>query len=145
MHRLEFNARVVDGLTSEALVLMNEARHAFAAFPSGDAALQALVAAQEEAAIERMMQALTWLRDQQDHLEGRLSLFRLRLRRLPRVAEVAPADLALLPEPLRELAETIAGFYQRLQNIEAEWRSRERTPGGALAQLRRAGRNGAAS
>ena len=143
MPHLQFNSRVVDGLYAEALVLMNEARHAFAPYIAADAValpdatLQMLVTSEKEKALERMTQALTWLRDQQGHFVGQQSTFRLRLRRLPRApAALSSQDLALLPRPLAELAEAITHFYERLQQIENDWRPRQNIVTGALSRLR---------
>ena len=143
MHSLQFNSRAVGGLHSEALVLMNEARHVFAAFQPGDEGrlptdeLKALVLRAERDAIELMVNALTWLRDQQAHLEGRLSWFRLRLRRLPRAgAAMQPEELALLPQSSKELVTAIARFYRRLHIIESHWRPHKNGSGDALARLR---------
>ena len=138
------NARIVEALYSEALVLSDDVRNAFdmskrEGMEGADEDL-ARVAFSCEAlrTTTRMMHALSWLLNHRAFLMGELSDFQL--QRHGRLANEHPgADperLALLDADTRALIAATERFYARLVRLDARWRHRDPDAPSAIARLR---------
>ena len=128
---VSINARIVEGLYCEALVLSDEVRDAFdisAKRTKDDSAEDDLarVALSCEAlrTTTRMMHALAWLLNQRAYLLGEISEFQL--RRYGRLATESrssdPDRLDMLKPGLQELIAATERFYARLERLDAGWR-----------------------
>lgn len=138
------NARIVETLYADSLVLSDEVRTAFAA---------GLPAEQDEDQIDlvrlafsceglrtttRMMHSVAWLLNQRAYFAGELSEFQL--RRYGRLAATQPSDdagLALLEPALQELILATERFHARLMRLDRGWRERDPHAPGPVDQLRR--------
>lgn len=143
---LSINARIVDGLYSEALVLSDEVRDAFdlsARRTETDSAEDDLarIALSCEAlrTTTRMMHALAWLLNQRAFLLGEISEFQL--RRHGRLAADSPSTdperLDMLKPAVRELIAATERFHARLERLDTSWRQlRPPHNPSAIARLR---------
>jgi len=138
------NARIIEGLYCEALVLSDEVRAAFdlsgrVSETTEDEDL-ARVALSCEAlrTTTRMMHALAWLLNHRAFLRGELSEFQL--RRHGRLAgefpESDPERLALIDPATRRLIAQTEQFYARLVRLDRGWRQSSVETPGAIARLR---------
>ena len=130
MNRTSINARLIEGLYCEALVLSDEVRANFDLSrrrTGGSAESEAQIALSCEGlrTTTRMMHATAWLLNLRAYLAGELNELRLRIHgKLP--ADLSPADparTAILPEPIAELIGATENFYARLQRIDRRLRS----------------------
>jgi regulator of CtrA degradation len=144
---VSINARIVEGLYCEALVLSDEVRDAFdmsrqaANSNNGDDDL-ARVALSCEAlrTTTRMMHALAWLLNQRAYLSGEISEFQLRRHGRLAGESAAAADPdrgSMLHPALCELVDATERFYARLQRLDTSWHKNRTMQGtGAIARLR---------
>lgn len=137
------NARIVEGLYSDALVLSDEVRTAFACgLPgSGEGEQADLVrlafSCEGLRTTTRMMHAVAWLLNQRAYFAGELSEFQL--RRYGKLAVLQGSDgagLAMLDEDLRELILATERFYERLTRLDRGWRERDPHAPSAVEKLR---------
>lgn len=150
---LTINHRIVESLYTEALVLSDEVRHAFAlhAAAGDDGAGRALdilgyesdrtlaaMSAEGLRTTTRMMHAVAWLLNHRAHFTGELSAFQLkRYGRLARdVQRSGLADVALLSPEVQELVGATTRFYDRLLRLDRTWRRAQDNAPSALAALR---------
>ncbi|MEO6388341.1 MAG: DUF1465 family protein [Croceibacterium sp.] len=130
----DISPAIVEGLYTEALQLADETRVAFDTSaqlsrarhtPTRQDEDLARVALSCEAlrATTRMMHAIAWLLNQRAFLHGELSEFQLRRhgRLPPRHSDSETGQLALLPQPLRDLIEHTQAFYARIQRLDLAW------------------------
>jgi regulator of CtrA degradation len=139
------NARILEGLYCEALVLAEEVRAAFSlsgrierAGQDEDLARVALSCVGLRTTT-RMMHAIAWLLNHRAYLKGELSEFQLRRYGALACDErgTDSTNFALLDEEVRELVEATEQFYARLLRLDHAWRQREPSvPPGALQRLR---------
>lgn len=135
------NARIIEGLYCEALVLSDEVRSAFA--PSAE---RSATAASDETALAlsceglrtttRMMQSVAWLLNHRAYLAGDISEFQL--RRYGQLHPCPKADaerLGLLAPELRDLIHATELFHDRLLRLDMGWREAEREAADGIAQL----------
>lgn len=138
------NARIVESLYCEALILADEVRSAFAVADrdvvavSGNSAVEIALSCEALRTTTRMMHALAWLLNHRAFFKGELSEFQLR-----RNGGLSPDSfssdrekLALIDEPRRELIGMTELFYARLQRLERAWGMREREAPSPVAMLR---------
>jgi regulator of CtrA degradation len=152
-HALTINHRIVEGLYTEALVLSDEVRHAFAlhAAASDDGAGRALdikgyasertraaMSAEGLRTTTRMMHAVSWLLNHRAHFTGELSAFQLKRygRLAPDVQRSDAADLALVSPEVQELVGATTRFYDRLLRLDRTWRRAQDNAPSAIAALR---------
>lgn len=138
------NARIVDALYSEALVLSDDVRMAFDMSKrkgmETDNEDLARVAFSCEAlrTTTRMMHALAWLLNHRAFFMGELSEFQL--QRHGRLATEYPgADperVALLDDDTRKLIGATERFYARLARLDLGWRQRDPEAPSAISRLR---------
>lgn len=140
------NARIVEGLYCEALVLSDEVRHAFTL--SGRVEEPGRTAQEDSRRIAmsseglrtttRMMHAVAWLLNHRAYFMGELSEFQLRRHgRLCSDMRRSDADqLALLASDVQNLVEATLRFYDRLLRLDRSWRQVDEDSPGAIAKLR---------
>lgn len=137
------NARIVETLYAESLVLSDEVRTAFAAgiapgMESDQIDLIRLAFSCEGLrTTTRMMHSVAWLLNQRAYFAGELSEFQL--RRYGKLAATQPADeagLALLDPGLQGLILETERFYERLLRLDRGWRERDPHAPSAIEQLR---------
>jgi len=142
------NARIVEALYCEALVLSDEVRLAFdmskrAALPAGNAAndedlVRVAFSCEALRTTTRMMHALAWLLNHRAFFMGELSEFQL--QRHGRLASEYPgADpdrVEMLDEDTRRLIAATERFYERLARLDYGWRQHEADGPSAIDRLR---------
>jgi len=138
------NARIIESLYVEGLMLSDEVRAAFdpARRTGADAGSAGAIALSCEAlrTTTRMMHAVAWLLNHRAYLRGEISEFQL--RRHGRIAANLPAAerkrMSLLPLDMQDLIRATERFYARLVRLDTGWRERvPPTPGApALQRLR---------
>lgn len=136
------NARIIETLYHEGLMLSDDVRGAFDLSQriEGDPEDATRVALSCEAlrTTTRMMHAVAWLLNHRAYFKGEISEFQL--RRHGRIAtgltSSAPDRLALLPEATQALILTTERFYERLVRLDAGWRHRDPATGSAIRSLR---------
>ncbi|WP_395393498.1 DUF1465 family protein [Novosphingobium sp. BL-8A] len=139
------NPRIVDALYSEALLLSDEVRHAFA--PSGrlggvpageDDFARVALSSEGLRTTTRMMHAIAWLLNHRAYFMGEIS--ELQLRRHGRLSPVMrqsdARQLAMLAPEVATLVETTRRFYDRLLRLEGSWKLADEKMPSALEQLR---------
>lgn len=139
------NPRIVEALYSEALLLSDEVRSAFALSgrleSAGREEDRTRIALSCEAlrTTTRMMHAIAWLLNHRAFFMGELSEFQLRRHgRLTGDAAVAdPERLALLDPEVCDLIRATERFYARLVRLDDGWRRREVNAPSAIAALRK--------
>jgi regulator of CtrA degradation len=142
------NARIVEALYNEALILSDDVRAAFdmSLRPYGEFGLQgededlARVAFSCEAlrTTTRMMHALAWLLNHRAYFMGELSEFQLQ-RHGGLATEHPGADpkrVELLDPDTRDLIVTTERFYARLVRLDTGWRQRDPSTPSAITRLR---------
>jgi regulator of CtrA degradation len=131
------NARIIESLYCEALVLSDEVRNAFdLSRPIGrsdghgalaDEAARAELSSEALRTTTRMMHALAWLLNQRAYLAGELS--ELQLHRYGQLTPERPADKmhrpGLISPENRRLIQATEHFYARLLRLDREWRERD--------------------
>jgi len=130
------NARIIESLYVEGLMLSDEVRSTFdpARRTMADANSAGAIALSCEAlrTTTRMMHAVAWLLNHRAYLRGEISEFQL--RRHGRIAANLPAAerkrMTLLPLDMQDLIRATERFYARLVRLDAGWRERT-LPGGA--------------
>lgn len=138
------NPRIVEALYSEALVLSDEVRAAFALSGRVDSAgrgedrTRIALSCEALRTTTRMMHAIAWLLNHRAFFMGELSEFQLRRHgRLCGDAAVADPDrLALLDPEVCDLIRATERFYARLARLDSGWRQREANAPSAIAALR---------
>ena len=138
------NAKIVEALYCEALVLSDEVRHAFCvsaqATPPGPGEDMNRIALSCEGlrTTTRMVQAIGWLLNRRAHLLGELSEFHLRRHgRLSGDARGSdPQQLALLEPHVRDLVEMTTRFYERLLRLDNAWHAARSSQPTAIDRLR---------
>lgn len=144
---VSLNARIVEALYCEALVLSDEVRACFALSGrlsrAGDEEDLARVALSCEGlrTTTRMMHAIAWLLNQRAFLMGELSEFQMRRhgRLSADSSRSDPEQVNLLDTPTRELVAATERFHARLLRLDSGWRDRPQQPalpGAAIARLR---------
>lgn len=137
------NARIIESLYVEGLMLSDEVRAAFD--PSrqmmegrGSTAESATAVALSCEALRtttRMMHAVAWLLNHRAYLRGEISEFQL--RRHGRIAGNLPESeggrLRLLAPELQDLIRATERFYARLVRLDSGWRERTAPSRGAPA------------
>ena len=133
-HLVDLNARIIEALYSEGLVLSDEVRAAFdlSHRDEGEDIDTARIALSCEAlrTTTRMMHSVAWLINHRAYFRDEISEFQL--RRHGRIAatlpDSAPQRLALLPADVQDLIRSTERFYARLVRLDAGWRERLRPP-----------------
>ncbi|MBC2670886.1 DUF1465 family protein [Novosphingobium piscinae] len=142
---VNLNARIIEALYTEGLVLSDEVRAAFDLSPRAcnderedtDAARLAL-SCEALRTTTRMMHSVAWLINHRAFFRNEISEFQLRrhgriARHLP---DSAPERLALLSAEIQALIRTTERFYARLVRLDAGWRARTE-PGGQAPAIQR--------
>lgn len=136
------NARIVESLYSEGLVLSDEVRFAFSATEkaSPDPEDETRIALSCEAlrTTTRMMHAIAWLLNHRAFFRGEITDFQLR-RHGRLKADFPGADpdrMALLTPAVCALIESTERFYARLVRLDAGWRERDPAMPMAIERLR---------
>jgi len=137
------NARIIESLYVEGLMLSDEVRAAFdpsrRAMATGeaerDSARAIALSCEALRTTTRMMHAVAWLLNHRAHLRGEISEFQL--RRHGRIAGNLPASdaarIRVLPHELQELIRATERFYARLVRLDTGWRERTSPSPGAPA------------
>lgn len=143
------NARIVEALYSEALLLSDEVRTTFDMSKRPDGSSKGIEGGDEDLArvafscealrtTTRMMHALAWLLNHRAFFMGELSEFQL--QRQGRLATEYPgADperVALLDPDVRNLIAATERFYARLARLDHGWRQRDPNAPSAISRLR---------
>ena len=127
---VNFNARIIETLYGEGLVLSDEVRATFdfaQRVESGEThAVRIALSCEALRTTTRMMHTMAWLINHRAYFKGEISEFQLRRHgaiaiNLP---ASAPARLALLPAEVQELIGETERFYARLIRLDSGWRSR---------------------
>ena len=141
------NARIIEGLYAEGLMLSDEVRATFDLSHQDevpDEAHSARIALSCEAlrTTTRMMHVLAWLLNHRAYFAGELSEFQLRRHGvLPPDRAADPEQLAKLePETCALIAETEA-FHGRVARLDAAWRERFVVQPAVLGMRERLGRS----
>lgn len=118
---------IIESLYSEALLLADEVRSAFA-MRMGDSAdktddlLRLALSSEGLKATTRMMHVLAWLLNQRAYFTGELSETQLRHHgRLPEDRDSRPDDLALLEPATRALIEDTVRLHRRIARLDHAW------------------------
>jgi regulator of CtrA degradation len=139
------NARIVEGLYAEALVLSDEVRSVFdlsgriEATGSNEDALRIALSCEALRTTTRMMHAMAWLLNHRAFFMGELSAFQLRRygRLAPDFPTSDPMRMTMLNEAVRALILATEHFYARLLRIDQQWREEYRGTGpSGLERLR---------
>ena len=130
---------IIESLYSEALLLADEVRAAFAMGIGDQAAgtndlLRLALSSEGLKATTRMMHVLAWLLNQRAYFSGELSERQVKLHgKLPADRTADPRALAALePETCELIAET-ERMHQRISRLDEAWRSGFETPSPARA------------
>ncbi|WP_298199659.1 DUF1465 family protein [Novosphingobium sp.] len=144
---VDLNARIIESLYIEGLMLSDEVRAAFDLTPGaandtrddGDTARIAL-SCEALRTTTRMMHSVAWLINHRAYFRQEISEFQLRRygRISPSLPDAAPDRLALLPPAVQELIRATERFYARLVRLDAGWRDRAPRTGetSAIQRLR---------
>ena len=138
------NARIIEALYIQGLMLSDEVRAAFdlsnrTAADEIDAERVAL-SCEALRTTTRMMHSVAWLINHRAYFRNEISEFQL--RRHGRIAAnlplAAPERLALLPADVQDLICQTERFYERLVRLDTGWRERQAEPGAvpAIQRLR---------
>jgi len=144
---VNLNARIIESLYVEGLMLSDEVREAFdpsrrvlpgksATGGSGENSAAAIALSCEALrTTTRMMHAVAWLLNHRAYLRGEISEFQL--RRHGRIAGGLPASeggrILLLAPELQDLIRATERFYARLVRLDTGWRERTAPSRGAPA------------
>lgn len=138
------NARIIEALYIQGLMLSDEVRAAFdlsnrTAADEIDAERVAL-SCEALRTTTRMMHSVAWLINHRAYFRNEISEFQL--RRHGRIAinlpQAAPERLALLSADVQDLIGQTERFYERLVRLDTGWRERQAEPGAvpAIQRLR---------
>ena len=137
------NARIIEGLYAEGLMLSDEVRATFDLSHQDevpDEAHSARIALSCEAlrTTTRMMHSMAWLINHRAYFRNEISEFQLRRhgRIATNLAPSAPARLALLPPAVQDLIAATERFYARLVRLDSGWRT-PREPADAIPAVQR--------
>lgn len=132
MRTINLSRPIVEALYSEALVLADEVREAFAgsaaeppAGPASPADAMARLAFSSEGlkTTTRMMHVLAWLLNQRAFFSGELTESQVRRHgTLPEDRAAQKDQLALLDPETRALIEETEAFHRRIARLDAAWR-----------------------
>lgn len=137
------NARIIESLYVEGLMLSDEVRAAFDPSRRTGPGLASQVESAAAVALScealrtttRMMHAVAWLLNHRAYLRGEISEFQL--RRHGRIAASLPASelgrIRLLTPELQDLIRATERFYARLVRLDTGWRERTMPSHGAPA------------
>jgi regulator of CtrA degradation len=140
------NARIIESLYAEGLMLSDAVRAAFDPSrrlpadpdPLAESASALALSCEALRTTTRMMHSVAWLLNHRAYLRGEISEFQL--RRHGRIAANLPPSepqrLAVLPPPMQELIRATERFYARLVRLDTGWRERTAPPAGAPALQR---------
>lgn len=149
---LTINARIIDALYREALLLSDEVRHAFAPAARlerrNSGTLAAIRADEDRARVAlsseglrtttRMMHGMAWLLNHRAYFMGEINQMQLyrhgRLAAERRQSDAAQA--ALLSPETGELVERTQRFYERLLRLDDSWRLTAPVSTSAIERLR---------
>ena len=129
---VNLNARIIESLYIEGLMLSDEVRAAFdltpgAANDTRDDVDTTRIAFSCEAlrTTTRMMHSVAWLINHRAYFRDEISEFQLRRygRIPPSLPDAAPDRLTLLPAHVQELIRATERFYARLVRLDAGWRA----------------------
>ncbi|WP_068087295.1 DUF1465 family protein [Novosphingobium rosa] len=131
------NARIVEGLYAEALVLSDEVRSVFdlsgriEATGSNEDALRIALSCEALRTTTRMMHAMAWLLNHRAFFMGELSAFQLRRygRLAPDFPTADPMRMMMFDASVRELITATEHFYARLLRIDQQRREEYRGTG----------------
>ncbi|HET9629880.1 MAG TPA: DUF1465 family protein [Novosphingobium sp.] len=124
------NARIIESLYVEGLMLSDEVRAAFDTshrLGSGsDCAAEVAFSCEALRTTTRMMHAVAWLLNHRAFLRGEISEFQLRRhgRIAPGLPVSDPARLPHLSLEVQELIRATERFYARLVRLDTGWRER---------------------
>lgn len=139
------NARIVEALYCEALVLSDEVRATFTlpGYRGRGASMDedmVRVAFSSEGlrTTTRMMHAVAWLLNHRAFFSGEISDLQLRRhgRLSPAMRQSDPALTVLLEPAAAQLVETTRRFYDRLLRLDQSWRLTSPAATGAIERLR---------
>ena len=121
---------IIESLYSEALLLADEVRAAFAMGIGDQAAgtndlLRLALSSEGLKATTRMMHVLAWLLNQRAYFSGELNDVQLRRHgRLPEDRPSREEDLALFEPATRELIEETIRLHRRIARLDHAWGER---------------------
>jgi regulator of CtrA degradation len=124
------NARIIESLYVEGLMLSDEVRAAFdpsrRMLSDPDSAAAIALSCEALRTTTRMMHAVSWLLNHRAYLRGEISEFQL--RRHGRIAAALPISdpqrMMLLAGPMQDLIRATERFYARLVRLDTGWRER---------------------
>ena len=137
------NARIIESLYVEGLMLSDEVRAAFdpsrrtgpGKVSAAESAIAVALSCEALRTTTRMMHAVAWLLNHRAYLRGEISEFQL--RRHGRIAGNLPTAelgrLRLLAPELQDLIRATERFYARLVRLDSGWRERTMPSRGAPA------------
>ncbi len=141
------NPRIIEALYAEALGLAEAVRQRFERLRVETAAnggdddedlRRVQVSCEALRTTTRVMHCLAWLLNHRAHFAGELS--ELQLRRHGRLIANFPASeeavVESLPADVRDLVHESERLYQRIQRLEASWRTQTLTGDSAVRRLR---------
>lgn len=141
---LAINARIIEGLYCEALILADDVRGAFTLSGrldqtgTGEDLARVALSCEALRTTTRMMHAVAWLLNHRAYLAGDLSEFQLRRHgKLAEDTEPAdPARLSALDPDIRELVIATEHFHARLLRLDHAWRHTGADSTSAITRLR---------
>jgi regulator of CtrA degradation len=141
---ITINAKIVEGLYCEALVLSDEVRHAFTlsgrieSTGTDEDLGRIALSCEGLRTTTRMMHAVAWLLNHRAHLLGELSEFQLRRhgRLSGDLRGSDPEHLALLEPHVQDLVAATTRFYARLLRLDRSWRQTDAQAPSAIDSLR---------
>ncbi|MBA3055621.1 MAG: DUF1465 family protein [Sphingomonadales bacterium] len=126
------NARIIESLYAEGLMLSDEVRAAFDLtqrppadqHPDPEDATRIALSCEALRTTTRMMHAVAWLLNQRAYFQGEISELQLRRHgRIPgNLSPAEPERLALLDPETRDLIRATERFHARLVRLDAGWR-----------------------
>lgn len=139
------NARIIESLYAEGLMLSDEVRAAFdlsqrppeVRHPDPEDATRIALSCEALRTTTRMMHAVAWLLNQRAYFQGEISELQLRRHgRIPsNLSPAEPESLALLDPQTRDLICATERFHARLVRLDAGWRETG-TAASTIEQLR---------
>jgi len=130
MGQTNLNARIIESLYVEGLMLSDEVRAAFdpsrRLLTDPDSAAAIALSCEALRTTTRMMHAVAWLLNHRAYLRGEISEFQL--RRHGRIAASLPVSdpqrMVLLAAAMQDLIRATERFYARLVRLDTGWRER---------------------
>lgn len=134
------NARIIESLYVEALVLSDDVRSRFDAVRHADAGADSAAVETMCEALRtntRVMHCLAWLLNQRAWFAGEITA--AQLRRHGRLVCHFPASdpriIARLPADLAELVAESERLHARIARLEQAWQAERPAPGGAVVRM----------